>query len=96
MVYAVYIQRRESRELRTNSPGPLSFPVEAIPGFIYIMFDHCVHKRSTSADGLCNSMIEDTDSHILLPLIMSTCSMLPHVLVEWQKNKDVHPEASKS
>jgi len=41
-------------------------------------------------------MIDDKDSHIPLPLIMFTCTALRHVLLEWQKNKGVHPKASKS
>jgi len=30
------------------------------------------------------------------PLIMFTCTALRHALLEWQKNKGVHPKASKS
>jgi len=41
-------------------------------------------------------MINDKDGHIPSPLIMSTCTALRHALLEWQKNKGVHPKASKS
>jgi len=41
-------------------------------------------------------MIEDKDGHIPSPLIMFTCTALRHALLEWQKNKGVHPKASKS
>jgi len=41
-------------------------------------------------------MIDDKDSHIPSPLIMFTCTALRHALLEWQKNKGVHPNASKS
>jgi len=41
-------------------------------------------------------MIDDKDSHITSPLLMSTCTALRHALLEWQKNKGVHSNASKS
>jgi len=41
-------------------------------------------------------MIDDKDGHIPSPLIMFTCTALRHALREWQKNKGVHPKASKS
>ena len=41
-------------------------------------------------------MINDKDGHIPSPLIMFTCTALRHALLEWQKNKCVHPDASKS
>jgi hypothetical protein len=41
-------------------------------------------------------MINDKDGHIPSPLIMCTCTALRHALLEWQKNKGVHPKASKS
>jgi len=41
-------------------------------------------------------MINDKDSYIPSPLIMFTCTVLRHDLLEWQKNKGVHPKASKS
>jgi len=41
-------------------------------------------------------MINDMDGHIPSPLIMFTCTALRHPLLEWQKNKGVHSEASKS
>jgi hypothetical protein len=48
------------------------------------------------ADGFSNSMVNDKDGHIPSPLIMFTCTALRHALLEWQKNKGVHPKASKS
>ena len=39
-------------------------------------------------------MINDKNSHIPSPLIMFTCTALHHALLEWQKNKGVHPKAS--
>jgi len=41
-------------------------------------------------------MINDKDAHIPSPLIMFTCTALRHALLEWQKNKGVHPKASTS
>jgi len=41
-------------------------------------------------------MIDNNDSHIPSPLIMFTCTALCHALLEWQKNKGVHPKAPKS
>jgi len=41
-------------------------------------------------------MINDKDGHIPLPLIMFICTALRHALLEWQQNKGVHPQASKS
>jgi len=40
-------------------------------------------------------MIDDKDGHIPSPLIMFSCTALRHALLEWQKNKGVHPKASK-
>jgi hypothetical protein len=41
-------------------------------------------------------MIDDKDGHIPSPLIMFTCAVLRHALLEWQKNTGIHPKASKS
>jgi hypothetical protein len=41
-------------------------------------------------------MIDDKDSHIPSPLTMFTCTTLCHALLEWQKNKGIHPKAAKS
>jgi len=41
-------------------------------------------------------MIDDKDGHIPSPLIIFTRTALRHALLEWQKNKGVHPKASKS
>jgi hypothetical protein len=95
-VYTVQIQRRECRKLLTNGQRPLYFLAEAIPGFIYIKFNHRANNRGKYADGFYNCMIDDKDGHIPLPLIMFTCTALNHALLEWQKQKGVHRKASKS
>jgi len=41
-------------------------------------------------------MIDDKDGQIPSPLIMFTCTVLGHSLLEWQKNKGVQSKASKS
>jgi len=41
-------------------------------------------------------MINDKDGHLPSALIMFTCTTLLYALLEWQKNKGVHPKASKS
>jgi hypothetical protein len=55
-----------------------------------------MNNRSKYADGFHNSMINNKDGHIPMPLIMFTRTVLHHALLEWQKNKGVHPKASKS
>jgi len=55
-----------------------------------------VNNRGKYADGFYNSMIDDKDSHIPSPLTTSTCTALCHTLLEWEKNKGVHPKACKS
>jgi hypothetical protein len=64
---------------------------EPILLLIYIKFYHRANNRSKYADGFYNSMINDKDSHIPLPLIMFSCSTLRHALLEWEKNKGVNP-----
>jgi hypothetical protein len=59
-------------------------------------FYHWANNRGMYADGFDNSMIDDKDGHITSPLIMFTCTALHHALLEWQKNKGVHPKASQS
>jgi hypothetical protein len=82
--------------LLTNGQRPLWFLSEAIPWFIYIEFYHWANNRAKYADGFYNSIINDKDGHVPSPLIMFTCTALRHALLEWQKNKVVHPKASKS
>jgi hypothetical protein len=41
-------------------------------------------------------MIDHKDHHIPSPLIMFTVPALRHALLEWLKNKGIHPKASKS
>jgi len=95
-VYAVQIQYRECRKLPTNSQHPLYFLAEAIPRFIYIKFYHRANNCGKYADGFYHSMIDDKDGHIPSPLITFTYTALRHALLKWQKNKGVHPKASKS
>jgi len=67
-----------------------------MPRFIYIKFYHRANNRGKYADGFFNSMIDDKDGQIPSPLIMFTCTALHNAFLEWQKNKGVHPKASKS
>jgi hypothetical protein len=96
VVYAVKIQHRGCRKLLTNHQCHQDFLAQAIPGFINIKVYHRANNRSKYTEGLYNFMIDDKDGHIPLPLIMFTCTALCHALVEWPKNKGVHPKASKS
>jgi hypothetical protein len=75
---------------------PLYILVEAILGYIYIKFYHRANNCGKYATGFYNSMIDNKDGHIASPLIMFNCTVLRHALLEWQKNKRVHPKASKS
>jgi hypothetical protein len=63
---------------------------------VYITFNHQAYNHGKYVDGFSNSMIDGKDGHIPLPLIMFTCTASSHALLEWQKNKGVHPRASKS
>jgi len=87
---------RESRKLLSNGHHPLHFLAEAIPGFIYIKFYDWVNIHRKYADGFHNSYIDEKDSHIPSPLMLFTFTALAHALLEWQKNKCVYPNASKS
>jgi hypothetical protein len=75
---------------------PLYFLAEAITRFIYVKFYHHANNHGKHAAGFYYSMIDDKDSHRPSPLIMFTCTALCHALVEWQKNKGLHPKVSKS
>jgi hypothetical protein len=79
-----------------NGQRPLYFLAEAIQRFSYIKFYQRANNCGEYADGLHNSMIDNKYGHIPWPLIMFTCTALRHALLEWQKNKGVHPKASKS
>jgi len=63
---------------------------------IYIKLYHRANNHGKHCDGFYDSMIDDQDGHIPLPLIMFTRTVLGHTLLEWQKNKGVHPNTSKS
>jgi hypothetical protein len=67
-----------------------------MPRFMNIKFYHQANNCGKYADGFYDAMIDDKDGHIPSPLIMSTCTALRHAILEWQKNKGVHPKASKS
>jgi hypothetical protein len=83
VVYAVQIERSESRNMITNCKRPLYFLADAIQQFIYTKFYHRANNRGKYADGFCTSMIKDKDSYIPSPLIMLTCTALRHALLEW-------------
>jgi len=57
---------------------------------------HQVNHRGENSDAFYISVIDDKDGHILLPLLMFTCTILHHTLREWQWNKGIHPKGSKS
>jgi len=95
VVYAAQIQCRDSRKLLANGQRPLYFIAEAILRCIYTKFYHRANTRGKYVTGFYNSMINDMDGHIPLPLIIFTCTALHHALLEWQKNTGVHPKASK-
>ena len=69
VVYAVQIQRSESRKLLTNGQGPVYFLPEAIPGVIYTKIHHLANNHREYADGFYNSMIDDKHGHLPSPLI---------------------------
>jgi hypothetical protein len=69
---------------------------EAMLRFINIKFYHQANNHGKYADRSSTSMINNKDGHIPWPPIMFTCTALRHALLEWQKNKGVHPKASKS
>jgi len=96
VVYTVQIQYWESRMLLTNVQHPLHSLVEPIPGYIYIKLYHSAKNSGMDADGFNISMIDDKDSDIPLPLIMFTCTGLNNATLEWQRNKSVHLNDSKS
>jgi len=64
--------------------------------FICIKFYHRANTCSKYADGFYDSRIDDKNSHIPSPLSRFTCTVVCHTLLEWQKNKDVHPKVSKA
>jgi hypothetical protein len=80
----------------TNGYRSLQFLAEAIPRCLYIKLYHRANNCGMYADGFYNSMIDDKDGHIPSPLIMFTCTALRDAPLEGQKNKGVHPKASKS
>jgi hypothetical protein len=55
-----------------------------------------VNNHGKYADEFYNSMIDNKDGHIPSPLMVFSCTALCHALLEWQKNKGVHPKASQS
>jgi hypothetical protein len=79
-----------------NRQCQISFLAEAIRGFLYNQFYHMANNRSKYADVFYNSLIKGKDGQIPLPLIMLTCTVFRHTLLEWQKNNGVHQTASNS
>jgi len=77
-------------------PASTLLPGGSKPGVYLHQILSSRDNRGTYADGFYNSVIDDKDGHIPSPLIMFSCSALRHALVEWQKNKGLHPKASKS
>jgi hypothetical protein len=75
---------------------PLYILAEAIQQFICINFYHWANSCGMYADGFYIPIIEDKNCHIPSALIMFSCPQLRHALLKWQKNKGVHPKASKS
>jgi len=69
---------------------------EEIPRLIYIKFYLQMNNPVKYADQFYNPMIDDKDGHIPSLLIMFTGTAWGHALLEWQKNKGIHPEASRS
>jgi len=96
VVYAVQTQHGKSQKLLKNGQSALYFLAEAILLFIHIEFYHWANNYWKYADGFYNSMINDKNSHIPLPLIMFTCTPWHHALLEWQENKGVHLKALKA
>jgi hypothetical protein len=66
----------------TKGQHLLYFLAEAIPSVIYIIFYDWANSRGRYADGSFNFMIKHMDGHIPSPLIMFTCTGLPHALLE--------------
>ena len=79
-----------------NGWCPLYFLAQAIPWVMCNKFYHRANIHPKYGDGFYNSMIDNKDGHIPSPLIIFKSSVLRHTLLEWQKNKDVHPKASNS
>ena len=65
-------------------------------GLPYIKFCHQVNNCGNYADRFYNFIIDEMNCHTPSPLIRITCTVLSHAPLEWQKNKGVHPKASKS
>jgi len=95
-VNMVQIQCRECQKLLTNGQHALYFLAKTILGLIQIQYSHWGNNRHKNADVFNNSTIDNNDGHILLSLIILTCTELHHALLVWQKNTDVPPKASKS
>ena len=94
MVYTVPIERRECQQLLSNGQRLLYFLAEAIQLFTYIKCCHQAHNHGKYAEGFDHSIIDFKHGHIPLPLIICTCIVLCHTLLEWQKNTGVHLNAS--
>jgi hypothetical protein len=96
VVYAAQIKHSESRKLLTKGQRPIYFLLKPILRFICTKFHPWVNNRGKYVDGSYNSIINDRDGHIPSPLIMFSYPALRHSLLESEKNKGVHLQASKS
>jgi len=69
--------------------------VESITWFGIIKVHHRTITSGKYAAGCDDSLIDDKNSHIHRSLIMFIFNTVRHALLEWQKNKGVHPNCSK-
>jgi hypothetical protein len=84
VVYTVQNKHKESRKLVTNGLHPTYFLGDATSRFNYIKFYHWSNRCGKYAHEFYISMIDGKHGHILLPLIMFTCTALHHAVLKWQ------------
>jgi len=77
-------------------PVSIYFLAEEILWLIYVKLNHPANNHPNYADGFYNCKIDDNDSHIQSPRNIFTCTALRHALLEWQRDKGIHPKDSKS
>jgi len=95
VMYAVQVQCRESRKLKTHSQDPLYFLAEEIPSCIYIEWYHRAYNRGMYADGYYECWMVHKDSCIPSQRIMFTSTALHHATLQWQKNSGFYSKASQ-
>ena len=96
MVYAAQIQCRESCKLLTKGQHPLHFLAESIPELSYIKLYHSANHWIKCFDGFNYILLDGKNSYTPSPSIMFTHTALGHGLLEWDRNKDNHLNASQS